>query len=234
MLMLPLPTTVDTTAIPDTTDTAADTVDTTVDITDTPMADTDMLTTTASVPLMLNPRLRLKPIPLTCMLATTAMPATPMVPTATLMVPTTATPQLPLPATNTFPLPLPLMASTNSTNVRPRLPPRLMPTMVDTTATPDTTDTADTDMSTTDITDIPMPDTDTVILASVPLMLNPQSPALTVAHKVSVDSTDSPMPVMPPLPTMAFPTTVKLNEQLLLARTSDYDDLKSFGFVTTR
>merc|ERR1712186_254085 len=217
MLMLPLPTTVDTTAIPDTTDTAADTVDTTVDITDTPMADTDMLTTTASVPLMLNPRLRLKPIPLTCMLATTAMPATPMVPTATLMVPTTATAQLPLPATNTFPLPMPLL-----------------PTMVDTTATPDTTDTADTDMPTTDITDIPMPDTDTVILASVPLMLNPQSPTLTVAHKVSVDSTDSPMPVMPPLPTMAFPTTVKLNEQLLLARTSDYDDLKSFGFVTTR
>merc|ERR1719273_2776182 len=166
------------------------------------------------------------------------MPATPMVPTATLMVPT-ATAQLPLPATNTFPLPLPLMASTNSTNVRPRLPLRLMlmpllPTMVDTTATPDITDTADTDMPTTDITDIPMPDTDTVILASVPLMLNPQSPTLTVAHKVSVDSTDSPMPVMPPLPTMAFPTTVKLNEQLLLARTSDYDDLKSFGFVTTR
>merc|ERR1712186_75490 len=106
MLMPPLPTMVATTAIPDTTDTAADTVDTTVDITDTPaMADTDMLTTTASVPLMLNPRLRLKPIPLTCMLATTAMLPTSMVPTATLMVPTTATAQLPLPATNTFPLP---------------------------------------------------------------------------------------------------------------------------------
>merc|ERR1719367_448369 len=183
---------------------------------------------------MLNPRLRLKPIPLTCMLATTAMPATPMVPTA-------ATAQLSLPATNTFPLPLPLMASTNSTNVRLRLPPRLMPmpllpTMVDITATPDTTDTVtDTVDTTVDITDILIPDTElTVILASVPLMLNPPSLTLTVAHKVPMDSTDSPIPVMPPLPTMAFPTTVKLNEQLLLARTSDYDDLKSFGFVTTR
>merc|ERR1711899_340557 len=137
-------------------------VDTMVDTTDTPATDTDMVTTTASVPLMLSLRLMLRPIPPTCMLAITAMPAIPML-TAILMVPTTATAQLLLPATNTSPLLLPLMASTNSTNVMLMLNPRLMPpllTMVVTTATPATTDT-DTGMvdTTVDTTAIPMPDT---------------------------------------------------------------------------
>merc|ERR1711997_720025 len=175
----------------------------------------------------------------TCMLAITAMPAIPMELTVILMVPTTATAQLLLPATNTSPLLLPLMASTNSTNVMLMPNPRLMPpllTMAVTTAPPATTALADTDMLTMDTTVIPMPDTADMLTttASVPLKLNPPCLTPTVAPKVPVDSTDSPMPVMPPLPTMAFPTTVKLNEQLLLARTSDYDDLKSFGFVTTR
>merc|ERR1719273_820315 len=158
-------------------DTGTDMVDTTVDTLDTDMADTDMLTTMASVPLMLSLRLMLRPIPHTCMLAITAMPAILMELMVILMVPTTATAQLLLPATNTSPLLLPLMASTNSTNVMLMPNPRLMPpllTMVVTTATPATTD-----------TDTGMVDT-------------------------TVDTTDSPMPVMPPLPTTAFPTTDKL------------------------
>merc|ERR1711997_41678 len=196
-------------------DTGMDMVDTTVDTLD--MADTDMLTTTASVPLMLSPRLMPRPIPHTCMLAITAMPAIPMALTVILMVPTTATAQLLLPATNTSPLLLPLMASTNSTNVMLMPNPRLMPpllTMVVTTATPATTDT---DTGTVDTTvdtmvDSPMAaDTDMLTTtASVPLKLNPQCLTPTVAPKVPVDSTDSPMPVMPPLPTTAFPTTDKL------------------------
>merc|ERR1712038_1893313 len=136
------------------TDTDVDTmVDTTVD-----MADTDMLTTTASVPLMLSLRLMPRPIPHTCMLAITAMPATPTL-TVIPMVPTTATAQLLLPATNTSPLLLPLMASTNSTNVMLMPNPRLMPpllTMVVTTATPATTDTDTGTVDTTvDTTAIP-------------------------------------------------------------------------------
>merc|ERR1712223_210848 len=113
------------------------------------------------------------------------------------MVPTTATAQLLLPATNTSPLLLPLMASTNSTNV-PLMPNlRLMPpllTMVVTTATPASMDT-DTGTEATDTAD-------TMV--------------------------DTPMVVMP--------TANKLKEQLLLLpRTSNNDDdLKSFGFVTTR
>merc|ERR1719273_396091 len=172
----------------------------------------DMLTTTASVPLMLSPRLMPRPIPHTCMLAITAMPAIPMALTVILMVPTTATAQLLLPATNTSPLLLPLMASTNSTNVMLMPNPRLMPPLV-TTATPATTDT-DTGMvdTTVDTTAIPMPDTVDMLTttASVPLKLNPLCLTPTVAPKVSLDSTDSPMPVMPPLPTTAFPTTDKL------------------------
>merc|ERR1712001_415709 len=124
-----------------------------------------MLTTTASVSLMLSPRLMPRPILHTCMLAITAMPAIPTVLTVILMVPTTATAQLLLPATNTSPLLLPLMVSTNSTNVMLMPTPRLMPpllTMVVTTATPATTDMADTDMLTMDTTAIPMPDTDIV------------------------------------------------------------------------
>merc|ERR1712223_1446334 len=139
-----------------------------VDTTDTPATDTDMVTTTASVPLMLSLRLMLRPIPPTCMLAITAMPAIPML-TAILMVPTTATAQLLLPATNTSPLLLPLMASTNSTNVMLMPNPRLMPpllTMVVTTATPATTDIPDTDMLTMDTMAIPMPDMDIVTSAS--------------------------------------------------------------------
>merc|ERR1719273_702738 len=176
----------------------------------------DMLTTTASVPLMLSLRLMPRPIPHTCMLAITAMPAIPMVLTVILMVPTTATAQLLLPATNTSPLLLPLMASTNSTNVMLMPNPRLMPpllTMAVTTATPATTDTDTGTVDTTvDTTAIPMPDTADMLTttASVPLRLNPQCLTPTVAPKVPVDSTHSPMPVMPPLPTTAFPTTDKL------------------------
>merc|ERR1739848_315669 len=98
-----------------------------------------MLTTTASVPLMLNPMLMLRPIPHTCMLPSTAQ-------------------LLPHPQSQ-LPPPALLIAPTFSTNVRPKLSPRLMPmppptTMVDTTVTPDTTDmAADT---TVDITDILM------------------------------------------------------------------------------
>merc|ERR1712223_772596 len=167
-----------------------------------------MLTTTASVPLMLSLRLMLRPIPHTCMLAITAMPAIPTVLTVILMVPTTATAQLLLPATNTSPLLLPLMASTNSTNVMLMPNPRLMLpllTMVVTTATPMPvmvpTDTVDT-------TAIPMPDTEATDTADTMV--------------------DTPMVVMP--------TANKLKEQLLLLpRTSNNDDdLKSFGFVTTR
>merc|ERR1719189_2732368 len=121
-----------------------------------------------------------------------------------------ATAQLLLPATNTSPLLLPLMASTNSTNVM-LMPPLL--TMVVTTATPATTDTDTGTVDTTvDTTAIPMPDTADMLTttASVLLKLNPQCLTPTVAPKVPVDSTDSPMPVMPPLPTTAFPTTDKL------------------------
>merc|ERR1711997_392457 len=196
-------------------DTGMDMVDTTVDTLD--MADTDMLTTTASVPLMLSPRLMPRPIPHTCMLAITAMPAILMELTVILMVPTTAAAQLLLPATNTSPLLLPLMASTNSTNVMLMPNPRLMPpllTMVVTTATPATmdTDTGTVDTMVDTMVDTPMAaDTDMLTTtASVPLKLNPQCLTPTVAPKVPVDSTDSPMPVMPPLPTTAFPTTDKL------------------------
>merc|ERR1712223_1152092 len=157
------------------------------------MADTDMLTTMASIPLMLSPRLMPRPIPHTCMLAITAMPAIPTL-TVILMVPTTATAQLLLPATNTSPLLLPLMASTNSTNVMLMPNPRLMPpllTMVVTTATPATTDT-DTGMvdTTVDTTAIPMPDTVDMLTttASVPLKLNPLCLTATVAPKVPLDS----------------------------------------------
>merc|ERR1719266_2601556 len=111
----------------------------------------------------------LRPIPHTCMLAITAMPAILMALTVILMVATTATP-----------------------------------------ATTDTdTGTVDT---TVDTTAIPMPDTADMLTttASVLLKLNPQCLTPTVAPKVPVDSTDSPMPVMPPLPTTAFPTTDKL------------------------
>merc|ERR1719278_1878119 len=111
---------------------------------------------------MLSPRLMPRPIPHTCMLAITAMPAIPTVLTVILMVPTTATAQLLLPATNTSPLLLPLMASTKSTNVMLMPNPRLMPpllTMAVTTATPATTALADTYMLTMDTTVIPMPDT---------------------------------------------------------------------------
>merc|ERR1712018_738149 len=108
MPMPPLPTMVDTTATPATAMATDMDVDTMVDtMVDTPMADTDMLTTTASVPLMLSLRLMPRPIPHTCMLAITAMPATPTL-TDIPMVPTTATAQLSLPATNTSPLLLPL------------------------------------------------------------------------------------------------------------------------------
>merc|ERR1719266_79468 len=166
---MPPPTTmVDTMAIPDTMDMAADT---TVDITDTPMPDMAvMLTTTASVPLMLNPRLMLRPIPHTCMLATTAMLAIPMpMELMPILMPPTTAQLLPHPQSQ-LPPPALLIAPTSSTNVRPKLSPRLMlmplpTTMVDTMATPD-------------ITDIAMADMLTVISASDPLMLPESTPAV--------------------------------------------------------
>merc|ERR1719262_1334437 len=132
------------------------------------------------------------------------------------MLPTAPIMPLP-PATNTCPLLLPPMASTKSTNV-PLMPnPRLMPmpltTTVDTMAIPDTDTPPDTTAmadTTAPDTDILMPDTDTGILASVPLMLSPPCLILTVAPKVLVDTTDSPMLMLPTVTDILSVTGVKL------------------------
>merc|ERR1712066_178300 len=133
------------------------------------MAVTDMPTITARGPLMPNPRLKLKPIPHTCTLVPMATPM-PMV----LILMDTMDSELSLPttpvalATNMFPPLLPPMVSLNSTK-DPLMPnPRLMPpppTMVDTMAIPDTTDTdTDTDMVLDMV--VTTADTDTVVSAT--------------------------------------------------------------------
>merc|ERR1712072_541427 len=128
-----------------------------------------MPTTTARGLLMLNPRLKLKPIPHTCTLVPMATPM-PMV----LILMDTDT-ELSLPttpialATNMFPPLLPPMVSLNSTK-DPLMPnPRLMPplpTMVDTMAIPDTD--TDTDTDTDMVLDmvVTTADTDTVVSAT--------------------------------------------------------------------
>merc|ERR1719510_888907 len=97
MLMPQLMPTTDTMAVDTDTDMVLDTEDTMVDTTAILMVVTVMPTTTARGLLMLNPRLKPKPIPHTCML----------VPMATTM--------LPAQATNMFPPLLPPMVSLNST-----------------------------------------------------------------------------------------------------------------------
>merc|ERR1712061_224954 len=157
-----------------------------------------------------------RPIPPTCTPATSVDTTVILMPTVPIpMLPTAPIMPLP-PATNTCPLLLPPMASTKSTSV-PLMPnPRLMPmpltTTVDTMATPDTDtppDTTATADTTAPDTDILMPDTDTGILASVPLMLSPPCLILTVAPKVLVD-TDSPMPMLPTITDILSVTGVKL------------------------
>merc|ERR1711970_698307 len=181
--MPPPPTMVDTTAIPDTTISAEDTHTDTADTTAILMADTDTLTITASVPLMPNPRLMPRPIPPTCMPATS-------VDTTDILMPTVPIPMLP-----TAPImPLPLTTTVDTTAIP------------DTDTPPDTTAMADT---TAPDTDILMPDTDTGILASVPLMLSPPCLILTVAPKVLVD-TDSPMLMLPTITDILSVTGVKL------------------------
>merc|ERR1712018_977613 len=146
-------------------DTVLDTEDTMVDITATDTELMVMLTTTARGLLTLNPRLKLKPIPHTCMLVPMATPM-PMV----LILMDTTDSELSLPtmpvalATNMFPPLLPPMVSLNSTK-DPLMPnPRLMPppltTMVDTMAIPTL---MDTDMVSDMV--VTTADTDTVVSA---------------------------------------------------------------------
>merc|ERR1711997_239096 len=165
---------VDTTAIPTLMDmdTVLDTEDTMVDTTATDTELTVMLTITARGPLMPNLRLKLKPIPHTCMLVPMATPML-MVPilmdTDTELSPLTTLVAL---ASNMFPPVPPPMVSLNSTK-DPLMPnPRLMlmplTTMVDTTATPDTTDTVTDTVSDTAVT---MVVTDTVVSATTDKLL---------------------------------------------------------------
>merc|ERR1711913_183751 len=150
-------------------DTVLDTEDTMVDTMATDTELTVMLTITARGPLMPNLRLKLKPIPHTCMLVPMA---TPMLMVPILMDTDTELSPLTTPialATNMFPPVPPPMVSLNSTK-DPLMPnPRLMPpplTMVDTTAILDTD--TDTDMDADTVLDmvVIMADTDTVVSAT--------------------------------------------------------------------
>merc|ERR1711997_1053449 len=160
---MPPPTMVDTTAVDMDTDMVLDTEDTMVDTTAILMVVTVMPTTTARGLLMLNPRLKPKPIPHTCMLVPMVLIL--MDTTDTELSPPTTPEAL---ATNMFPPLLPPMVSLKSTKdlLMPNL--RLMPmplsTMVDTTAIPDT----DTDTDTDTVLDmvVTMVDTDTVVSAT--------------------------------------------------------------------
>merc|ERR1712066_856081 len=155
-----MPTT-DTMAVDMDMDTVLDTEDTMVDTTAILMVVTVMPTTTARGLLMLNPRLKLKPIPHTCTLVPMATPM-PMVP---ILMDTDSelSPLLAL-ATNMFPPLRPPMVSLKSTK-DPLMPnPRLMlmplSTMVDTTAI------TDTDMDLDMVVTTAMADTDTVVSAT--------------------------------------------------------------------
>merc|ERR1719225_513780 len=96
-------------------DMVLDTEDTMVDTTAIVMELTDMPTTTARGLLMLNPRLKLKPIPHTCTLVPMATPM-PMVLILMDMDTELSLPTTPIAlATNMFPPLLPPMVSLNST-----------------------------------------------------------------------------------------------------------------------
>merc|ERR1712061_177901 len=123
--------------------------------------------TTARGLLMLNPRLKPKPIPHTCMLVPMATPMPPiLMDTDTELLPPTMPPAL---ATNMFPPLLPPMVSLNSTKdllmPNPRLMPMPLSTMVDTMAIPDTMD-MDTVTDTVLDMAVIMADTDTVVSAT--------------------------------------------------------------------
>merc|ERR1711997_358820 len=134
---MPPPTMVDTTAVDMDTDMVLDTEDTMVDTTAILMVVTVMPTTTARGLLMLNPRLKPKLIPHTCMLVPMVLIL--MDTTDTELSPPTTPEAL---ATNMFPPLLPPMVSLKSTKdllmPNPRLMPMPLSTMVDTTAIPDT------------------------------------------------------------------------------------------------
>merc|ERR1712061_676750 len=121
--------------------------------------------TTARGLLMLNPRLKPKPIPHTCMLVPMATPMPPiLMDTDTELLPPTMPPAL---ATNMFPPLLPPMVSLNSTKdllmPNPRLMPMPLSTMVDTMAIPTL---MDMDMVLDMVVTTAMADTDTVVSAT--------------------------------------------------------------------